>query len=97
MRWPAAPAPKVAQAAEEFLAEGSAGVAGVLAALHMFVMVSASGLMATAQIAPIAGDFKVGDQIVFWAATTLTAALIIDNLANGAGAPAVRMDSDTRA
>ncbi len=29
----------------------------------MFVMVSASGLMATAQIAPIAKDFNVGDQI----------------------------------
>jgi hypothetical protein len=40
----------------------------------MFVMVSASGLMATAQIAPIAADFKVGYQIVFWGATTLTAA-----------------------
>ena len=28
----------------------------------MFVMVSASGLMATAQIAPIAKDFNVGDR-----------------------------------
>jgi MFS transporter, OFA family, oxalate/formate antiporter len=60
----------------------------------MFVMVSASGLMATAQIAPIAGDFKVGDQIVFWGATTLTAALIIDNLANGAARPLFGWISD---
>ena len=27
----------------------------------MFVMVAAGGLMATAQLAPIAKDFKVGD------------------------------------
>src|SRR6516225_10636882 len=60
----------------------------------MFVMVSASGLMATAQIAPIASDFKVGDQIVFWGATTLTAALIIDNLANGAARPLFGWISD---
>ena len=60
----------------------------------MFVMVSASGLMATAQIAPIAGDFKVGNEIVFWGATTLTAALIIDNLANGAARPLFGWISD---
>src|SRR5215467_6803671 len=60
----------------------------------MFVMVSASGLMATAQIAPIASDFKVGDQIVFWGATTLTVALIVDNLANGAARPLFGWISD---
>jgi len=60
----------------------------------MFVMVSASGLMATAQIAPIASDFNVGNQIVFWGATTLTAALIIDNLANGAARPLFGWISD---
>ena len=60
----------------------------------MFVMVSAAGLMATAQIAPIAKDFGVGNQIVFWGATTLTAALIIDNLANGAARPLFGWISD---
>jgi len=60
----------------------------------MFVMVSASGLMATAQIAPIAADFKVGSQIVFWGATTLTAALIIDNIANGTARPLFGWISD---
>ena len=60
----------------------------------MFVMVSASGLMATAQIAPIAADFKVGDQIVFWGATTLTAALIIDNIANCTALPLFGWISD---
>jgi len=60
----------------------------------MFVMVSASGLIATAQIAPIASDFNVGNQIVFWGATTLTAALIIDNLVNGAARPLFGWISD---
>ncbi len=60
----------------------------------MFVMVSASGLMATAQIAPIAKDFNVGNSIVFFGATTLTAALIIDNLANGAARPLFGWISD---
>jgi MFS transporter, OFA family, oxalate/formate antiporter len=40
----------------------------------MFVLVSASGLMATAQIARIAKDFNLGDTVVFFGATTLTAA-----------------------
>ncbi len=60
----------------------------------MFVMVSASGLMATAQIAPIAADFHVGNQIAFWGATTLTAALIIDNIANGTARPLFGWISD---
>jgi MFS transporter, OFA family, oxalate/formate antiporter len=60
----------------------------------MFVMVSAAGLMATAQIAPIAKDFNVGNQIVFWGATTLTAALIIDNIANGTARPLFGWISD---
>src|SRR5271166_2877713 len=56
----------------------------------MFVMVSASGLMATAQIAPIAKDFKLADQevtILFITATTLSAALVIDNILNGVARP----------
>ena len=56
----------------------------------MFVMVAASGLMATAQIAPIAMDFGLADKpvdIVFVTATTLTAALVIDNILNGLARP----------
>ncbi|HYA05250.1 MAG TPA: oxalate/formate MFS antiporter [Xanthobacteraceae bacterium] len=60
----------------------------------MFVMVSASGLMATAQIAPIAKDFAIGDVIVFFGATTLSAALIIDNICNGAARPLFGWISD---
>jgi OFA family oxalate/formate antiporter-like MFS transporter len=89
-----APAPKVAQSAKSSSPK-EVLVSPVFWLLYiMFVMVSASGLMATAQIAPIAGDFKVGDQIVFWGATTLTAALIIDNLANGAARPLFGWISD---
>jgi len=60
----------------------------------MFVTVSASGLMATAQLAPIAKDFNVGNSIVFWGATTLSAALIIDNVCNGAARPLFGWISD---
>jgi OFA family oxalate/formate antiporter-like MFS transporter len=60
----------------------------------MFVMVSASGLMATAQIAPIAQDFGIGDVVVFFGATTLSAALIIDNVCNGAARPLFGWISD---
>jgi MFS transporter, OFA family, oxalate/formate antiporter len=90
----AAPPPKVVQSARSF-SPREVLLSPVFWLLYlMFVMVSASGLMATAQIAPIAGDFKVGDQIVFWGATTLTAALIIDNLANGAARPLFGWISD---
>jgi OFA family oxalate/formate antiporter-like MFS transporter len=60
----------------------------------MFVTVSASGLMATAQLAPIAKDFNVGNSIVFWGASTLSAALIIDNVCNGAARPLFGWISD---
>jgi OFA family oxalate/formate antiporter-like MFS transporter len=60
----------------------------------MFVMVSASGLMATAQIAPIAQDFAIGDVVIFFGATTLSAALIIDNVCNGAARPLFGWISD---
>jgi OFA family oxalate/formate antiporter-like MFS transporter len=60
----------------------------------MFVMVSASGLMATAQIAPIAKDFNVANTVIFFGASTLTAALIIDSIANGAARPLFGWVSD---
>jgi MFS transporter, OFA family, oxalate/formate antiporter len=82
-----APAPKVAQSSRSYSPKDVL-VSPVFWLLYiMFVMVSASGLMATAQIAPIAADFNVGNQIMFWGATTLTLALIIDNVANGTARP----------
>jgi MFS transporter, OFA family, oxalate/formate antiporter len=60
----------------------------------MFVMVSASGLMAAAQIAPIANDFGVANTVVLLGGTTITVALIIDNVANGAARPLFGWISD---
>jgi len=59
----------------------------------MFVMVSASGLMATAQIALVAKDFGVANATLLGVAT-LSLALIIDNLANGAARPLFGWISD---
>jgi MFS transporter, OFA family, oxalate/formate antiporter len=60
----------------------------------MFIMVSASGLMATAQIAPIAKDFNVGNIILFGTASTLTVALIVDGICNGGARPLFGWVSD---
>jgi OFA family oxalate/formate antiporter-like MFS transporter len=89
-----APAPKVVQSARSFTPREVLMTPVFWLLYIMFVMVSASGLMATAQIAPIAADFNVGSSIVFFGATTLTAALIIDNLANGAARPLFGWISD---
>jgi OFA family oxalate/formate antiporter-like MFS transporter len=59
----------------------------------MFVMVSASGLMATAQLAPIASDFKVGN-IVLLGMSTLALAGIVDNVCNGGARPLFGWISD---
>jgi OFA family oxalate/formate antiporter-like MFS transporter len=56
----------------------------------MFIMVSASGLMATAQIAPIAKDFGLANNdvtILFITSTVLSAALVVDNILNGLARP----------
>jgi OFA family oxalate/formate antiporter-like MFS transporter len=53
----------------------------------MFVLVSASGLIATAQLALVARDFGIADRLVLFGATTLSVALIVDNVANGAARP----------
>jgi MFS transporter, OFA family, oxalate/formate antiporter len=60
----------------------------------MFVLVSASGLMATAQIALIARDFNVANTVLFWGASTLTVALLVDNVANGLARPLFGWVSD---
>jgi OFA family oxalate/formate antiporter-like MFS transporter len=60
----------------------------------MFVLVSASGLMATAQIALIAKDYNVANMVLIGGATTLSVALIVDNLCNGAARPLFGWVSD---
>lgn len=88
------PSPKVAQSARNYT-PGEVLLSPIFWILYvMFVMVSASGLMATAQIAPIAKDFNVANTIIFFGAPTLTAALIIDNIANGGARPLFGWVSD---
>jgi len=60
----------------------------------MFVLVAASGLMATAQVALIAHDFGVADVAAIFGATTLTVALLVDNVANGFARPLFGWISD---
>jgi OFA family oxalate/formate antiporter-like MFS transporter len=53
----------------------------------MFVCVSASGLMATAQLGPIANDFGLSHTAIFLGASTLGVALVLDNVLNGLARP----------
>jgi MFS transporter, OFA family, oxalate/formate antiporter len=53
----------------------------------MFVLVSASGLMATAQVAVIARDYNIANTVLLWGGTTLTIALLVDNVCNGLARP----------
>jgi MFS transporter, OFA family, oxalate/formate antiporter len=53
----------------------------------MFVLVSASGLMVTAQIAVIAKDYGVAQTVLLFGGTTLIVAGIIDSIANGGARP----------
>ncbi len=52
-----------------------------------FVMVSSSGLMATAQLALIADDFGISKTVLFLGASTLAVALVVDNIMNGMTRP----------
>ena len=60
----------------------------------MFVLVAASGLMATAQVALIARDYNVANVAILGGATALSVALVIDNIANGAARPLFGWISD---
>jgi OFA family oxalate/formate antiporter-like MFS transporter len=60
----------------------------------MFVLVSGSGLMASAQIALVARQFGVADTTLLWGASTLTIALIVDNVMNGTARPCFGWLSD---
>ena len=53
----------------------------------MFVLVAASGLMATAQIALIARNYNVANTVILFGGSTLTVTLIFDNVANGGARP----------
>ncbi len=87
-------APKVAQSSRNFSPLEALSTPVFWLLYIMFVMVSASGLMATAQIAPIAKDFNVGNVVLVFGASTLSLALIVDNLCNGGARPLFGWISD---
>ena len=63
----------------------------------MFVLVAASGLVVTAQVAPIARDYKIASvnvDLFFIAGTTLVVAGIVDNVLNGLARPTFGWISD---
>jgi OFA family oxalate/formate antiporter-like MFS transporter len=86
-------APKVAQSARSYTPAQVLGTPVFWLLYVMFVLVSASGLMATAQLAPIAKDFHL-DTVMLLGLSTLTLAGIIDNLANGGARPLFGWISD---
>jgi MFS transporter, OFA family, oxalate/formate antiporter len=53
----------------------------------MFISVSASGLMATAQLGAIAEDYRLSDTAIFMGTSTLSVALVLDNVLNGLARP----------
>ncbi len=87
-------APKVAQTAANYSPAQVLSTPVFWLLYIMFVLVSASGLMATAQLAPIAGDFGVGKDVILFGMTTLVTAGIIDNLCNGGARPLFGWISD---
>ncbi|MGH7089271.1 MAG: oxalate/formate MFS antiporter, partial [Stellaceae bacterium] len=60
----------------------------------MFIIVAASGLMATAQIALIAKDYNVANTVLLFGGTALTVALLVDNVCNGLARPLFGWVSD---
>ena len=87
-------APKVAQSARSYSPLEVLSTPVFWLMYIMFVFVSASGLMATAQIAPIAKDFNVGNVVLLFGASTLSLALIVDNVCNGGARPLFGWVSD---
>jgi MFS transporter, OFA family, oxalate/formate antiporter len=53
----------------------------------MFVLNAATGLMATAQLAPIAKDYGIANSPILLGATVLSVALVVDNVLNGLARP----------
>jgi len=63
----------------------------------MFVLVAASGLVVTAQVAPIAKDYKIANlpvSFLFISSTVLVMAGIVDNILNGLARPTFGWVSD---
>jgi oxalate/formate antiporter len=60
----------------------------------MFTLISASGLMLTAQVAPIATDFGLAKTNLYLGASVLSTALVVDSVMNGLARPFFGFVSD---
>jgi OFA family oxalate/formate antiporter-like MFS transporter len=89
-----APAAKVAQSSRSYNPKDVLMTPVFWLLYIMFVMVSASGLMATAQLAPIAKDFNVSTVVILFGLSTLSLAAIVDNICNGGARPLFGWVSD---
>jgi len=88
---------KVAQGTRDFLPMEMLGTPLFWILYVMFVLVAASGLVVTAQVAPIARDYKIAGlrvSFLFISSTVLVMAGIVDNILNGLARPTFGWVSD---
>jgi len=88
---------KVAQGARDFQPIEMLGTPLFWILYGMFVLVAASGLVVTAQVAPIARDYKIANlpvNFLFIGSTVLVMAGIVDNILNGLARPTFGWVSD---
>jgi MFS transporter, OFA family, oxalate/formate antiporter len=93
---PAAP-PRVSQSKRDFTPGEVLKTPMFYVMYVMFVLVAASGLVVTAQVAPIAKDYKIastGIDLFFVSGTVLVVAGIVDNILNGLARPTFGWVSD---
>jgi MFS transporter, OFA family, oxalate/formate antiporter len=90
----AAPPPKVAQTTRSYTPREVLATPVFWLLYVMFVLVSGSGLMATAQVAPIAKDFGIDNIVLVFGVSTLALAGIVDNICNGGARPLFGWVSD---
>jgi OFA family oxalate/formate antiporter-like MFS transporter len=84
---PAAVSKKVPQSIRSFTPREMVATPVFWLLYVMFVAVSASGLMATAQLALIAADYHLSKTVLVFGASTLGIALVVDNIVNGTARP----------
>jgi len=88
---------KVSQSSREALPMEMLGTPLFWILYVMFVLVAASGLVVTAQVAPIARDYKIANvpvNFLFIGSTVLVMAGIVDNILNGLARPTFGWVSD---
>jgi OFA family oxalate/formate antiporter-like MFS transporter len=88
---------KVSQGARNFRPMEMLGTPLFWILYVMFVLVAASGLVVTAQVAPIAQDYKIARlpvTVLFISSTVLVMAGIVDNILNGLARPTFGWVSD---